>query len=674
MLHLLTPLLTSSAATEYPWPSSARPTGDEPLLVVSTKNLAKADVVTVETLSGALAREAPRIFTIGGELSDTSDANTFWLTRLRDAHNVTLDTRFLHDVPGLLKSFAQAAAATSQQKPLIRGFVRYSEATNSTNAALIACAAMGTDAATGGVGVVVAAASGSATIAALGALGVPQVTDATGQSAGDAFAHWADPAHGGELSSSLSVFQPDDGAKSQCMAGYAVFGRAPTVEYQTDTDMFPHGGEEAEAVLARVAANPTLGVSMGWGPEYQLVEHSAGAGAWVHASDWSSDLAQLSNLPAHSGVRAGAATVAARRGVGAAPARAAAAAGAAAAAAAAASLSSASAADTAVVAAATVPPADPVHTVAFLMSDGDNLCWLQGGWALQPQWWASPQRGQVPIGWTFSPAAQRLFPTVLDYAHEQATSNDVLVAGPSGAGYTYPSRLPAALQAPYANMTSALMRASAMRTLNVIDDFPTADTLAPLLEQEGVDALFTYTYADYYAGLRGTVTWVGDKPLIGARIALWDDAGPADVGKKDALGVEALVDMLATLPKTPASANGYSVVSVNAWSHNVSDVVRAAELLKQRGGFRVITPDALAAELVANVPHVDQCPTPVGSWRGACEASTCTMSGNGTCVLECQCKGALGKMKTERCDLNVCSNLAVNALGKFTCGGKVCPG
>lgn len=77
MLHLLTPLLTSSAATEYPWPSSARPTGDEPLLVVSTKNLAKADVVTVETLSGALAREAPRIFTIGGELSDTSDANTF---------------------------------------------------------------------------------------------------------------------------------------------------------------------------------------------------------------------------------------------------------------------------------------------------------------------------------------------------------------------------------------------------------------------------------------------------------------------------------------------------------------------------------------------------------------------------------------------------------------------
>ena len=37
--------------------------------------------------------------------------------------------------------------------------------------------------------------------------------------------------------------------------------------------------------------------------------------------------------------------------------------------------------------------ADAVHTVAFLMSDGDNLCWLQGGWALDPKWWAAPERG-----------------------------------------------------------------------------------------------------------------------------------------------------------------------------------------------------------------------------------------------------------------------------------------
>ena len=83
--------------------------------------------------------------------------------------------------------------------------------------------------------------------------------------------------------------------------------------------------------------------------------------------------------------------------------------------------------------------------------------------------------------------------------------------------------------------------------------------------------------------------------------------------------------------------------------------------------------DALAAQIVASVQHKDQCPTPTGSWRGACQASTCTISGNGTCVLECQCKGVLGKMNTRRCNLLACSDLAVNAAGEFTCGGKVCP-
>lgn len=212
-----------------------------------------------------------------------------------------------------------------------------------------------------------------------------------------------------------------------------------------------------------------------------------------------------------------------------------------------------------------------------------------------------------------------------------------------------------------------------MRTINVIDDFPSTDTLKSLLMHDGVDAIFGYTYADYYAGMRGTVTWMGDKPLIGARVALWDNAGAGDIGKKDALGVDALVEMLATLPKTPADANGYSVVSVNAWSHNVSDIVRAVELMEARGGFRIVSPDVLAAELVANVPHVDQCPTPLGSWRGACEASTCTISGNGTCIFECQCKGVLGKARTSKCDLKQCSDLAINANGKFTCGGKLCP-
>ena len=137
----------------------------------------------------------------------------------------------------------------------------------------------------------------------------------------------------------------------------------------------------------------------------------------------------------------------------------------------------------------------------------------------------------MPLGWTFSPGAARLLPPVLSYATSEASANDQLVAGPSGAGYTYPSHLPPAKQQEYAQLTASLMHDAGMKSVNVIDDFPTTDTLKALFDQPEVSAIFGYTYGDYYSGLRGTVTWSGDKPLVGSRVSLWDDANSSSIGK-----------------------------------------------------------------------------------------------------------------------------------------------
>ena len=48
------------------------------------------------------------------------------------------------------------------------------------------------------------------------------------------------------------------------------------------------------------------------------------------------------------------------------------------------------------------------HKVAFLMSDGDNIQWMYNTFAVQPSWWASPDRGKVPLGWTVSPGLVEL--------------------------------------------------------------------------------------------------------------------------------------------------------------------------------------------------------------------------------------------------------------------------
>ena len=73
---------------------------------------------------------------------------------------------------------------------------------------------------------------------------------------------------------------------------------------------------------------------------------------------------------------------------------------------------------------------------AHVISDGDNL-----GEALMMRTrnlqWDKPQRGDVPMGWSFAPGAARMAPTVLNYYLRTATPNDLLVGG-LGVGYTEP--------------------------------------------------------------------------------------------------------------------------------------------------------------------------------------------------------------------------------------------
>lgn len=74
--------------------------------------------------------------------------------------------------------------------------------------------------------------------------------------------------------------------------------------------------------------------------------------------------------------------------------------------------------------------------VAFILSDGDNLQFTEH---LMRKLWDNPDRGAVPMGWTVSPAMLDAMPGALNYYWQTSTSNDNLISGPSGYGYTYPN-------------------------------------------------------------------------------------------------------------------------------------------------------------------------------------------------------------------------------------------
>ena len=187
----------------------------------------------------------------------------------------------------------------------------------------------------------------------------------------------------------MAIFQPDDGQKAQYLSGFAVFGGFPTLEHST-TDSVAF-----DAVLDNFAGD-ALNAALGWTnyDEHQFIAQLSQAGAFNHASDYLMNLEVLSNMPA-AAARARAPQQSTE-----------------------------------------VAPSSPeVHTVAFMMSDGDNIQLLAGAW-LSERWYGSPERGQVPLGWSYAAAASVLMPDVLDYVRSTMTCNDSLQAGPSG--YTSP--------------------------------------------------------------------------------------------------------------------------------------------------------------------------------------------------------------------------------------------
>jgi hypothetical protein len=221
------------------------------------------------------------------------------------------------------------------------------------------------------------------------------------------------------------------------------------------------------------------------------------------------------------------------------------------------------------------------HTVCFLMTDGDNIQWLLGDFADNHNWYGSPNRGIANIGWTVSPALAELAPTVLKCLYDSArsiTGSDYFVAGPSGMGYFYPDNFNPIDSA--AAITSRMMGKADLSIVNIIANVYETQDYAPYFAQPNIDGIFFYSFENGYTGLGGRSFCFNNKPFISARYTLWNSYSSAPLLAHD----------IRTLPHDPAVSDGYTLVSVHVWDHNVDSVIAAMQLLDSN--VRVVTPDA----------------------------------------------------------------------------------
>lgn len=222
-----------------------------------------------------------------------------------------------------------------------------------------------------------------------------------------------------------------------------------------------------------------------------------------------------------------------------------------------------------------------VHYVAFILSDMDNILTEIGtnSFYSQPKFYANPHRGKFPMSWGMAPSLVELSPAGLEMWYKDAAAGDVFV-GYCGLGYFYPSTAPA--MEVHTQRLSEFMDRADLRTLLLIDrllpeknlDSGYYETAKWFTRLPQIRGLFYLEYIQY-APHGGRIFWFDDKPMITARFDFRQEAFYPAVRStpKD------LADSINQLPKNPASPDGYTFVTVHAWSKGLDDVYQTIQLL-----------------------------------------------------------------------------------------------
>ncbi|UGU14916.1 PA14 domain-containing protein [Sinomicrobium kalidii] len=343
---------------------------------------------------------------------------------------------------------------------------------------------------------------------------------------------WVLANYGDLFSRTMASYQQSSDDRVNHLADYSTFTGA--FQFWDDSAT----GTLADSVYKRMNKGATY---FGWGAgEYETVEQLSLHSGVIHPSDWAPNMSTLTNIP---------------------PVR------------------------------KTFRQKDPekafevvpdVHTVCFVISDGDNVQWLLGSHD-SPSSWNNPNRGRVNLGWTISPALAELAPIVyekyVDNALTTPEGRNVLIAGPSGRGYHLPGRYPDADLEEECNLLNNYMKRADLRIVNIIDADDSDNDPSAYLKQDNIDALFYYSYGANYTGRQGEIDWYNGKPSIGGRYTLWGTLSSP----------RSLATQLNQASTDIYSEDGYSLIPVHVWSRGVDDVLDCIERLGPN--VRVVAPD-----------------------------------------------------------------------------------
>lgn len=248
-----------------------------------------------------------------------------------------------------------------------------------------------------------------------------------------------------------------------------------------------------------------------------------------------------------------------------------------------------------------LPSKKYVHTVTFIMSDGDNQQWNLGTNYSSSKWYGSSYRGNLNLGWSLSPSLYYLAPTVFKLYYNNAAYepyNDYFIVSPSGNGYIYPSKFDKNSLGPYINTLDDYMKKVDQKYVSIIDDssFYNNNLWDKFTIKPNIQGLF---YLDYHMHNKyhGEITWSNNKPIVSCRDLLWDGLESEDELVKN-------INQRANSGQTDIhNSNSYTFVYVHVWSKDLSNVQEVVNKLSENSKVSIVTPETFMELIINNVTH-----------------------------------------------------------------------
>ena len=245
-----------------------------------------------------------------------------------------------------------------------------------------------------------------------------------------------------------------------------------------------------------------------------------------------------------------------------------------------------------------ITPQKNKHYLAMVMSDGDNLHWLQGDFKSE-SWFGSPYRGQFPVNWTISPSTYDLNASVLDYLYGQMSDNDYFVTAPSG--FAYRNIGDCISNKSFAQTTVKYMHDLDQHVINFLD-WAVCNKPDHFLEFMKSDVIKGAVWSENRLHLSGAgeVVWKYDKPIVAIRDALYErQEGDLRIGPTAA--------RINAYPCDPSKIDGYTIIMCGCWVEGKMDKLRQfVDLLDDH--VELVTVDQIIDMVAKNVEHVDAVP------------------------------------------------------------------